>query len=71
MGKRIQKVSGDFRTDRGAPIFLTIKSDTGTHRKRSRDAGSGLPKSIMGSPFLPSDAQRFRRLLHQNDAIPP
>lgn len=56
MVKVRQKVSGGFRTDRGARIFLTIKSYTGTLRKQGRDVWSGLTKAMKGFPFLPSDA---------------
>ena len=56
MVKVRQKVSGGFRTDRGAQIFLTIKRYTGTLRKQGRDVWSGLTKAMKGFPFLPSDA---------------
>ena len=56
MVKVRQKVSGGFRTDRGARIFLTIKSYTGTLRKQGRDVWSGLTQAMKGRPFLPSDA---------------
>lgn len=51
-----QKVSGGFRTQKGARLFLTVKSDTGTLRKRSRDVWTGLTNAITGHPFIPSDA---------------
>ncbi len=51
-----QKVSGGFRTQKGARLFLTIKSYTGTLRKRSRDVWTGLTNAITGHPFIPSDA---------------
>ena len=50
-----QKVSGGFRTQKGARLFLTIKSYTGTLRKRSRDVWTGLTNAITGHPFIPSD----------------
>ena len=51
-----QKVSGGFRTPKGARLFLTVKSDTGTLRKRSRDVWTGLINAMAGRPFIPSDA---------------
>ncbi|MGC8529254.1 MAG: IS66 family transposase [Leptospirillia bacterium] len=56
MVKVRQKVSGGFRTDRGARIFFTIRSYTGTLRKQGHDVWSGLTRSMKGLPFLPSDA---------------
>ena len=50
-----QKVSGGFRTQKGARLFLTIKSYTGTLRKRSHDVWTGLTNAITGHPFIPSD----------------
>ena len=50
-----QKVSGGFRTQKGARLFLTIKSYTGTLRKRSCDVWTGLTNAITGHPFIPSD----------------
>ncbi|MDA8150724.1 MAG: IS66 family transposase [Nitrospiraceae bacterium] len=51
-----QKVSGGFRTQKGAKLFLTVKSYTGTLRKRSRDVWTGLMNAMAGRPFIPSDA---------------
>ena len=51
-----QKVSGGFRTQKGARLFLTVKSTTGTLRKRSRDVWTGLMNAMAGRPFIPSDA---------------
>ena len=51
-----QKVSGGFRTQKGAKLFLSVKSDTGTLRKRSRDVWTGLMKAMASRPFIPSDA---------------
>ena len=59
MVKVRQKVSGGFRTDRGARIFLTIRSYTGTLRKQGRDVWSGLTQAMKGLPFLPSEAGSF------------
>jgi len=56
MVKVRQKVSGGFRTDRGAQVFLTIRSYTGTLRKQGRDVWAGLTRAMKGLPFLPSDA---------------
>ena len=56
MVKVRQKVSGGFRTDTGARIFLTLKSYTQTLRKQGKDVWTGLTQAMMGSPFLPSDA---------------
>ena len=51
-----QKVSGGFRTPKGSRLFLTVKSDTGTPRKRSRDVGRE------GSMPWPVPLHSFRRL---------
>ena len=56
MSKVRQKVSGTFRTRPGARIFLTIKSYTGTFRKRSRNVWTGLTNAMAGHHFIPSDA---------------
>ena len=50
-----QKVSGGFRTPKGARLFLTVKSDTGTPRKCSRDVWTGRINAMAGPPsFLPT-----------------
>ena len=41
-----QKVSGGGRTPKGARLFLTVKSYTGTLRKRSRDVWTGLMNAM-------------------------
>ena len=51
-----QKISGGFRTQKGARLFLTVKSTTGSLRKRSRDVWTGLMNAMAGRPFIPSDA---------------
>jgi transposase len=49
-----QKISGCFRTLRGAQIFCRIRSYLSTCRKQGRNLWEAIQKAIVGRPFIPS-----------------
>jgi len=49
-----QKISGCFRTLRGAQIFCRIRSYLGTCRKQGRNVWEAIQMAVTGSPFIPS-----------------
>jgi transposase len=49
-----QKISGCFRTLRGAQIFCRIRSYLSTCRKQGRNLWLALQSAINGAPFIPS-----------------
>jgi len=49
-----QKISGCFRTLRGAQIFCRIRSYISTCRKQGRNIWEAIQMAIIGKPFIPS-----------------
>lgn len=49
-----QKISGCFRTLRGAQIFCRIRSYLSTCRKQGRNLWDAIQKAVLGKPFIPS-----------------
>lgn len=49
-----QKISGSFRTLRGAQVFARIRSYISTSRKQGRNILSELENVVLGHPFIPS-----------------
>lgn len=49
-----QKISGCFRTFRGAQIFCRIRSYLSTCRKQGRNLWLALQSAVIGTPFIPS-----------------
>ena len=49
-----QKISGCFRTLRGAQIFCRIRSYISTCRKQGRNIWEAIQMAIIGRPFIPS-----------------
>jgi transposase-like protein len=49
-----QKISGCFRTLRGAQIFCRIRSFLSTCRKQGRNLWLALQSAVNGAPFIPS-----------------
>jgi transposase len=49
-----QKISGCFRTFRGAQIFCRIRSYLSTCRKQGRNLWQTLQSAVSGAPFIPS-----------------
>ena len=49
-----QKISGCFRTLRGAQIFCRIRSYLSTCRKQGRNLWRALQSAVNGAPFIPS-----------------
>lgn len=49
-----QKISGCFRTLRGAQIFCRIRSYLSTCRKQGRNHWQALQMAVAGRPFIPS-----------------
>ena len=49
-----QKISGCFRTLRGAQIFCRIRSYLSTCRKQGRNLWEAIQMAIQGRPFIPS-----------------
>jgi transposase len=54
MVKVRQKISGCFRTFRGAQIFCRIRSYLSTCRKQGRNLWEAIQMAIIGRPFIPS-----------------
>jgi transposase len=51
-----QKISGCFRTLRGAEIFCRIRSYLSTCRKQGRNLWQAIEQAVTGNPFIPSTA---------------
>ena len=49
-----QKISGCFRTLRGAKIFCRIRSSLSTCRKQGRNVWEAIQMAVTGRPFIPS-----------------
>jgi len=49
-----QKISGCFRTLRGAQIFCRIRSYLSTCRKQGRNLWEAIQRAVVGQPFIPS-----------------
>ena len=49
-----QKISGCFRTLKGAQIFCRIRSYLSTCRKQGRNLWEAIQMAVIGSPFIPS-----------------
>ena len=49
-----QKISGCFRTLRGAQIFCRIRSYLSTCRKQGRNVWNAIQMAVIGKPFIPS-----------------
>ena len=49
-----QKISGGFRTLRGARVFARIRSYISTCRKQGQNIWSAIQQAIAGQPFIPS-----------------
>jgi len=49
-----QKISGCFRTLRGAQVFCRIRSYLSTCRKQGRNLWQALQSAVRGAPFIPS-----------------
>ncbi|MCB1719723.1 MAG: transposase, partial [Candidatus Competibacteraceae bacterium] len=56
MAKLQQKISGSFRTDRGADIFCRIRGYISTLRKQHHDLFSALTSLWLARPFFPVPA---------------
>lgn len=56
MVKLKQKVSGCFRTQKGAGIFCKIRGYISTARKNSCSAMDAIVKAFQGTPFIPTPA---------------
>jgi len=54
MEKTKQKVSGCFRTLRGAQVFARVRSYISTCRKQCRNILQELQNAVVGQPFIPS-----------------
>lgn len=49
-----QKISGGFRTLKGARVFARIRSYLSTCRKQGRNLWTAIQKMMLGQPFIPS-----------------
>jgi len=54
MMKVKQKISGTFRTQRGAAIFCDIRSYISTVRKQGQQVIHALHQALIGQPFIPA-----------------
>ena len=54
MVKVRQKISGCFRTLRGAQVFCRIRSYLSTCRKQGRNVWEAIQMAVLGWPFIPS-----------------
>jgi transposase len=54
MVKVRQKISGGFRTRRGAQMFCRIRGYISTMRKQGENVLAALESVFMGEPFVPS-----------------
>jgi transposase len=54
MAKLRQKISGGFRTFKGAQIFARIRSYISTARKQGYNVWEAIQKAVIGQPFMPS-----------------
>ncbi len=54
MMKVKQKISGTFRTQRGAEIFCDIRSYISTVRKQGQQVIHALYQALIGQPFIPA-----------------
>ncbi|MGB1285470.1 MAG: IS66 family transposase, partial [Aggregatilineales bacterium] len=54
MMKVKQKISGTFRTQRGAEIFCDIRSYISTVRKQAQQVIHALYYALSGHPFIPA-----------------
>ena len=59
MAKLKQKISGCFRSQRGAKIFCRIRGYISTVRKNGFNILDALTKTFEGNPILPSENCRF------------
>jgi transposase len=50
-----QKVSGGFRTEKGADTFAAIRSYISTARKQGHNAMDAIYGAFVGRPFMPAD----------------
>jgi transposase len=53
-----QKISGCFRTLRGAQVFCRIRSYLSTCRKQGRNLWEAIQMAVIGQPFIPSTPPR-------------
>ena len=49
-----QKISGCFRTLRGAQMFCRIRSYLSTCRKQGQNLWEAVQKAVVGRPFIPT-----------------
>ena len=49
-----QKISGCFRSLRGAQIFCRIRSSLSTCRRQGHDVWEAIQMAVLGRPFIPS-----------------
>ena len=54
MMKVKQKISGTFRTQRGAELFCDIRSYISTVRKQGQQVIQALYHALLGTPFIPA-----------------
>jgi transposase len=54
MMKVKQKISGTFRTRRGAEVFCAIRSYVSTVRKQGRNVLHAIQQALDGKPFIPA-----------------
>ena len=54
MMKLRQKISGTFRTARGADVFCSIRGYISTVRKNGRHVLDAIQDALRGDPFIPS-----------------
>jgi transposase len=54
MMKVKQKISGAFRTQRGADIFADLRSYISTARKQGLNVLAAIQNALLGQPFIPA-----------------